>query len=53
MFYYYSSSRSIKRRRFDDELVESSLGSSGTIASKVQRARTQSISSTTIGEKFI
>ncbi|KAJ9583233.1 hypothetical protein L9F63_022423 [Diploptera punctata] len=40
-----SSSRSIKRRRFDDELVESSLGTPGNIASKVARTRTQSTSS--------
>jgi microspherule protein 1 len=40
-----SSSRSIKRRRFDDELVESSLGTPGNLASKVARARTQSNSS--------
>lgn len=40
-----SSSRSIKRRRFDDELVESSLGTAGSIGSKVARARTQSTSS--------
>ena len=40
-----SSSRSIKRRRFDDELVESSLGTSGNLASKMARTRTQSTSS--------
>lgn len=40
-----SSSRSIKRRRFDDELVESSLGTPGSLASKVTRTRTQSTSS--------
>ncbi|XP_069678073.1 microspherule protein 1 isoform X2 [Periplaneta americana] len=40
-----SSSRSIKRRRFDDELVESSLGTPGNLASKVARTRTQSASS--------
>lgn len=40
-----SSSRSIKRRRFDDELVESSLGTAGTLGSKIARARTQSLSS--------
>ncbi|XP_047097684.1 microspherule protein 1 isoform X3 [Schistocerca piceifrons] len=39
-----SSSRSIKRRRFDDELVESSLGTAGSLG-KVARARAQSISS--------
>ncbi|XP_046979567.1 microspherule protein 1 isoform X2 [Schistocerca americana] len=38
------SSRSIKRRRFDDELVESSLGTAGSLG-KVARARAQSISS--------
>lgn len=40
-----SSSRSIKRRRFDDELVESSLGVSGSPASKMARMRNPSISS--------
>ncbi|KAG8237471.1 hypothetical protein J437_LFUL015690 [Ladona fulva] len=40
-----SSSRSIKRRRFDDELVESSLGVSGSPASKMARLRNPSISS--------
>lgn len=40
-----SSSRSIKRRRFDDELVESSLGTSGNLASKMARTRMQSTSS--------
>ncbi|KAK3909517.1 Microspherule protein 1 [Frankliniella fusca] len=39
-----SSSRSIKRRKFDDELVESSLGAYGSpVASKVVRTRTQSV----------
>lgn len=39
-----SSSRSIKRRKFDDELVESSLGAYGSpVASKVVRQRTQSV----------
>ncbi|PNF29236.1 Microspherule protein 1 [Cryptotermes secundus] len=40
-----SSSRSIKRRRFDDELVESSLGTSGNLASKMARNRMQSTAS--------
>ncbi|XP_067015360.1 microspherule protein 1 [Anabrus simplex] len=40
-----SSSRSIKRRRFDDELVESSLGTPGALGPKLARARTQSLSS--------
>jgi len=38
------SSRSIKRRKFDDELVESSLGASlGSLVPKMQRVRTQSL----------
>ncbi|PSN52395.1 Microspherule protein 1 [Blattella germanica] len=45
-----SSSRSIKRRRFDDELVESSLGTAGSLASKVGRTRTQSTSSPGLGQ---
>ncbi|XP_039277408.1 microspherule protein 1 [Nilaparvata lugens] len=40
-----SSSRSIKRKKFDDELVESSLntGEKNTLGPKVQRIRTQSL----------
>jgi hypothetical protein len=45
IFEICSSSRSIKRRRFDDELVESSLGTSGNLASKMARTRMQSTSS--------
>ncbi|XP_071443494.1 microspherule protein 1 [Hetaerina americana] len=45
-----SSSRSIKRRRFDDELVESSLGVCGSPASKMARMRNPSISSPNEGE---
>jgi hypothetical protein len=45
LFEFYSSSRSIKRRRFDDELVESSLGTSANLASKMARTRMQSTSS--------
>jgi len=45
LFEICSSSRSIKRRRFDDELVESSLGTSGNLASKMARTRMQSTSS--------
>ena len=45
LFEICSSSRSIKRRRFDDELVESSLGTSGNLASKMARTRVQSTSS--------
>nr|CAD7568015.1 unnamed protein product [Timema californicum] len=44
-----SSSRSIKRRRFDDELVESSLGAPAGLGSKLGRARTQSTSSPALG----
>ncbi|XP_046661159.1 microspherule protein 1-like isoform X3 [Homalodisca vitripennis] len=41
-----SSSRSIKRRKFDDELVESSLnvGSTASLSGKVPRTRTPSMS---------
>ncbi|XP_050540256.1 microspherule protein 1 [Daktulosphaira vitifoliae] len=42
------SSRSIKRRKFDDELVESSLGVAfGSPMPKAQRSRTQSLNLTT------
>lgn len=42
------SSRSIKRRKFDDELVESSLGAAfGSPMPKAQRSRTQSLNLTT------
>lgn len=48
-----SSSRSIKRRKFDDELVESSLNVSSTtgFGPKVARTRTPSMSanSSTVG----
>ncbi|XP_050431866.1 microspherule protein 1 [Adelges cooleyi] len=41
------SSRSIKRRKFDDELVESSLGAAfGSPLPKTQRTRTQSLNLT-------
>lgn len=43
----FFSSRSIKRRKFDDELVESSLGAAfGSPILKTQRARTQSLNMT-------
>lgn len=48
---FCSSSRSIKRRKFDDELVESSLNVGGTnnIGPKVTRTRTQSATFPTQG----
>lgn len=47
------SSRSIKRRKFDDELVESSLGAGfGSPIPKTQRARTQSLNMTTPNSGF-
>lgn len=47
IFYLFFSSRSIKRRKFDDELVESSLGAAfGTPVPKTPRTRTQSLNMT-------
>lgn len=44
------SSRSIKRRKFDDELVESSLGAAfGSPMPKAQRTRTQSLNMLSTG----
>lgn len=46
-FIFFISSRSIKRRKFDDELVESSLGAAfGSPLPKTQRSRTQSLNMT-------
>lgn len=42
MFPIFSSNRSIKRKRFDDEIVEYSLGIPPTQFNRVGRARTQS-----------
>lgn len=42
----FSSSRSIKRRRFDDELVEYSLQPGASIGKGEKRMRTQSYTST-------
>uniref|UniRef100_A0A1B6CT39 Microspherule protein 1 n=1 Tax=Clastoptera arizonana TaxID=38151 RepID=A0A1B6CT39_9HEMI len=49
-----SSSRSIKRRKFDDELVESSLnvGSAGGFGPKVARIRTPSGSTISTGPEY-
>lgn len=47
LYFCFSSSRSIKRRRFDDELVEYSLGIPGASALKsVGRTRTFSLNTT-------
>ncbi|CAI6351187.1 unnamed protein product [Macrosiphum euphorbiae] len=47
------SSRSIKRRKFDDELVESSLGAGfGSPLPKTQRTRTQSLNITSTGSEM-
>ncbi|XP_063225038.1 microspherule protein 1 isoform X2 [Bacillus rossius redtenbacheri] len=48
-----SSSRSIKRRRFDDELVESSLGAPAGFGNKLGRARTQSVSSPALASEIV
>ena len=49
-----SSSRFIKRRKFDDELVESSLSTTGSsVPSRPGRVRTHSVTNPAIGENVI
>jgi len=50
IFGFFFSSRSIKRRKFDDELVESSLGAGfGSPLPKTPRTRTQSLNMSSTG----